>query len=121
MALYPLADRCYNPTRDNILQQNRKLDANLYLSRDARVTESLGQMVNVGLIAEGEPSNMLRKGVLRIDLHQLATSCTVKKTLANREPSTHGTSRKWCPSRLAAAHGYEADSVYELTPQYVTA
>jgi hypothetical protein len=44
----------------------------LYLSRDARLTESLGQMVNVGLIAEGEPSNMLRKGVFRIDLHQLA-------------------------------------------------
>ena len=35
--------------------------------------------------------------------------------------SAFGTSRKWCPSRLAAAHGYEADSVYELTPQYVTA
>ena len=41
----------------------------LYLSRDARLTESLSQMVNVGLIAEGEPSNMLRKGVFRIDLH----------------------------------------------------
>jgi hypothetical protein len=46
------------------------------------------------------------------------TSRTVKKTLANREPSTHanrepsthGTSRKWRPSRLAAAYGSRADS-----------
>ena len=29
-------------------------------------------MVNVGLIAEGEPSNVLGKGVFRIDLHQFA-------------------------------------------------
>src|SRR5260370_3641749 len=42
------------------------------LSRDARLAESLGQMVDVGLVAEGEPSDMLGKGVFRIDLHQLA-------------------------------------------------
>src|SRR4030095_15511951 len=38
------------------------------------------------------------------------TNCTVKKTLASREPSTHGTSRKWRPSHLAAALGSQADS-----------
>ena len=33
----------------------------------------------------------------------------VKKTLANSEPSTHGTSRKFRPPQLAAANILEAD------------
>ena len=38
------------------------------------------------------------------------TSCIVKKTLANREPSTHGTSQKWRSLRVAAGHRSKADS-----------
>ncbi len=49
-----------------------QLDGDLSLSRDARLAESLGQMVYVGLIVEGEPSNMLCKRVFRIVFHQLA-------------------------------------------------
>jgi hypothetical protein len=44
----------------------------LHLSRDARFAESLHQTVNVALIAEGKPSNMLGKRVFRIDLNKLA-------------------------------------------------
>jgi hypothetical protein len=50
------------------------------------------------------------------------TSCSVNKTLANGEPSTHGTSRKCQLRRLRAALGSKPDSgkpagrVYEFTP-----
>jgi hypothetical protein len=37
------------------------------------------------------------------------TSCTVQKTLANTEPSIHGTSRKCGLCRVMAAHGAQAD------------
>jgi hypothetical protein len=40
-------------TRDNVVQQDRQLDANLHLSREANLAEALEQMVYVGLIAEG--------------------------------------------------------------------
>ena len=36
-------------------------------------------------------------------------TANVKKALANREPSTHGTSRTWCDIRAAAGQDREAD------------
>ena len=36
------------------------------------------------------------------------TSCTVKKTLANREPSTHGTSATWQATKAKAALNLKA-------------
>src|SRR5438034_1590805 len=65
--------RTYHATEPNV--QDSSSEA-LYLTRDARLAESLGQMVDVGPIAEGQPSNMLGKGVFRIDLHQLAPDPT---------------------------------------------
>src|SRR4029450_4096986 len=43
------------------------------------------------------------------------TSRSVKKTLANREPSTHGTSRKW--NRLLLSSAWSSKSDIHLCPQ----
>ena len=46
------------------------------LLRDAGLAESLGQPVDVGLVAKREPPDVLGKRVFRVDLHQLAPDLT---------------------------------------------
>src|SRR5207249_3263494 len=59
--------RTYHATEPNV--QDSSSEA-LYLTRDARLAESLGQMVDLGPIEEGQPSNMLGKGVCRIEIQR---------------------------------------------------
>ena len=54
----------------------RRLRRHSKLLRDACLAESLGQPVDVGLVAKWEPPDVLGKRVFRVDFHQLAPDLT---------------------------------------------